>query len=53
MITIEGQKMGKSLGNFITLEELFSLENHPKLGKSIQPNDDQVFYPSGPLSEYT
>ena len=30
MITINGQKMGKSLGNFITLPELFS-GNHPKL----------------------
>ena len=27
MITIKGQKMGKSLGNFITLEELFSGNN--------------------------
>ena len=27
MITINGQKMGKSLGNFITLDELFSGEN--------------------------
>lgn len=27
MITINGQKMGKSLGNFITLEELFSGSN--------------------------
>ena len=25
MITINGQKMGKSLGNFITLEEFFTL----------------------------
>ena len=27
MITINGQKMGKSLGNFITLDQLFSGEN--------------------------
>ena len=27
MITIKGQKMGKSLGNFITLEELFTGKN--------------------------
>ena len=27
MITINGQKMGKSLGNFITLDELFTGEN--------------------------
>ena len=30
MITINGQKMGKSLGNFITLQEFFS-GNHPSL----------------------
>ena len=29
MITIDGKKMGKSLGNFITLEEFFT-GNHPK-----------------------
>ncbi len=28
MITINGQKMGKSLGNFITLEELFTGSHH-------------------------
>lgn len=28
MITIKGQKMGKSLGNFITLEELFTGNNN-------------------------
>lgn len=28
MITINGQKMGKSLGNFITLDQLFSGENN-------------------------
>ena len=27
MVTIKGQKMGKSLGNFITLDQLFSGEN--------------------------
>ena len=27
MITINGQKMGKSLGNFITLEEFFTGDN--------------------------
>lgn len=27
MITINGQKMGKSLGNFITLEEFFTGNN--------------------------
>ncbi|MBR0305977.1 MAG: cysteine--tRNA ligase, partial [Lachnospiraceae bacterium] len=29
MITIDGQKMGKSYGNFITMEQLFN-GSHPK-----------------------
>ena len=33
MITINGQKMGKSLGNFITLREFFE-GNHPELEKA-------------------
>ena len=32
MLTINGQKMGKSLGNFITLEQFFT-GNHPLLAK--------------------
>ena len=36
MITIEGQKMGKSLNNFITLDEFFS-GNHPALDKPYSP----------------
>ncbi|MFH2144105.1 MAG: cysteine--tRNA ligase [Bacteroidota bacterium] len=36
MITINGQKMGKSLGNFITLNELFS-GNHKLLEKIYSP----------------
>lgn len=36
LITINGQKMGKSLGNFITLDELFS-GAHPLLEKSYSP----------------
>jgi cysteinyl-tRNA synthetase len=36
MITISGQKMARSLGNFITLDELFS-GNHPLLEKSYSP----------------
>ncbi|RLD58738.1 MAG: cysteine--tRNA ligase [Bacteroidetes bacterium] len=36
MITINGQKMGKSLGNFITLNDLFSGENKV-LGKKFSP----------------
>ncbi len=42
MITIEGQKMGKSLGNFITLEEMFS-GNHPKLEKEYSPMTIRFF----------
>ncbi len=42
MITIEGQKMGKSLGNFITLEEMFS-GNHPKLDKGYSPMTIRFF----------
>jgi cysteinyl-tRNA synthetase len=42
MITIEGQKMGKSLGNFITLEELFG-GNHPKLDKAYSPMNIRFF----------
>ena len=36
MITIDGQKMGKSLGNFITLSEFFD-GRHEKLTKSYHP----------------
>ena len=36
MITIDGQKMGKSLGNFITLSEFFD-GRHEKLAKSYHP----------------
>jgi cysteinyl-tRNA synthetase len=36
LITINGQKMGKSLGNFITLEELFT-GNNKLLSKSFHP----------------
>jgi cysteinyl-tRNA synthetase len=36
MITINGQKMARSLGNFITLEELFS-GAHPLLAKAYSP----------------
>lgn len=36
MITINGQKMGKSLGNFITLEEFFS-GNHTALTQDYSP----------------
>ena len=42
MITINGQKMGKSLGNFITLPELFS-GNHPKLEQAYSPMTVRFF----------
>ncbi|MDP4207443.1 MAG: cysteine--tRNA ligase [Bacteroidota bacterium] len=42
MITINGQKMGKSLGNFITLEELFT-GNHKLLEKSYSPMTIRFF----------
>jgi len=42
MITINGQKMGKSLGNFITLPELFA-GNHPKLEKAYSPMTIRFF----------
>ncbi|NLA14923.1 MAG: cysteine--tRNA ligase [Bacteroidales bacterium] len=42
LITINGQKMGKSLGNFITLEELFS-GNHPLLSQPFSPMTIRFF----------
>ncbi len=42
MITINGQKMGKSLGNFITLEQLFTGE-HPVLTKAYSPMTIRFF----------
>ncbi len=42
MITIGGQKMGKSLGNFITLNEFFT-GNHPKLDKAYSPMTIRFF----------
>jgi cysteinyl-tRNA synthetase len=42
MITINGQKMGKSLGNFITLPELFS-GSHPKLDRAYSPMTIRFF----------
>lgn len=36
MITINGQKMGKSLGNFITLNQFFEA-NHPLIQKAYSP----------------
>ncbi|MBP5306519.1 MAG: cysteine--tRNA ligase [Paludibacteraceae bacterium] len=42
MITINGQKMGKSLGNFITLEQLFT-GNHPLLQQAYSPMTIRFF----------
>ncbi|MFO7844581.1 MAG: cysteine--tRNA ligase, partial [Bacteroidales bacterium] len=42
MITINGQKMGKSLGNFITLDEFFS-GNHKVLEKPYSPMTVRFF----------
>ncbi len=42
MITIEGTKMGKSLGNFITLEQFFT-GDHPKLTRAYSPMTIRFF----------
>ncbi|HRY98754.1 MAG TPA: cysteine--tRNA ligase, partial [Bacteroidales bacterium] len=42
MITIEGQKMGKSLGNFITLNEFFN-GAHVRLEKAFSPMTIRFF----------
>ena len=42
MITINGQKMGKSLGNFITLDQFFT-GNHEKLEKAYSPMTIRFF----------
>lgn len=42
MVTINGQKMGKSLGNFITLDEIFS-GSHPQLERAYSPMNIRFF----------
>jgi len=42
MITINGQKMGKSLGNFITLPQLFA-GDHEKLAQAYSPMTIRLF----------
>lgn len=42
LITIDGQKMSKSLGNFITLEQLFA-GDHPKLEQAYSPMTTRFF----------
>jgi cysteinyl-tRNA synthetase len=36
MVTVDGQKMGKSLGNFITLKQIFK-EGHERLSRTYDP----------------
>ena len=42
MITINGQKMGKSLGNFITLDQFFT-GDHPSLAQAYSPMTIRFF----------
>ncbi|MEG1573986.1 MAG: cysteine--tRNA ligase [Bacteroidales bacterium] len=42
MVTINGQKMGKSLGNFITLDQFFT-GTHPLLSQSFTPMTIRFF----------
>lgn len=42
MITIDGEKMSKSKGNFITLEEFFT-GNHPRLDQAYEPDVIRFF----------
>ncbi|MBN1182503.1 MAG: cysteine--tRNA ligase [Bacteroidales bacterium] len=42
MITIEGQKMARSLNNFITLDQMFA-GDHPKLEKAYSPMTIRFF----------
>jgi cysteinyl-tRNA synthetase len=42
MVTVNGKKMGKSLGNFITLNEFFS-GNHPLLTQAFSPMTIRFF----------
>ena len=42
MITIDGQKMGKAYGNFITMEQLFN-GSHPKLEQAYSPMTIRFF----------
>ena len=51
MITINGQKMGKSLGNFITLDEFFS-GSHPLLTQAYSPMTIRFFILQVPLPRH-
>ena len=50
MITIDGKKMGKSYGNFITLEQFFT-GDHPSPDPGFLSDGDPIFHPSGPLPQ--
>ena len=51
MITINGQKMGKSLGNFITLEQFFKGE-HKAAVKGLFAHDDTLLHTLRPLPRH-
>ena len=42
MVTVDGQKMGKSLGNFITLKHLFS-GDHERISRAYEPQAVRMF----------
>ena len=57
MITINGQKMGKSLGNFITLEQFFTgnhelLKHSPGSCPGLFAHDHTLLHPFCPLSRH-
>ena len=51
MVTINGQKMARSLGNFITLEELFT-GTHKIAGAGILPDDNPFLHAPGTLQQH-
>ncbi len=51
MITINGQKMARSLGNFITLDQLFT-GDHPLLQQAYSPMTIRFFLLAGSLPQY-
>ncbi len=51
MITINGQKMGKSLGNALSLDDFFS-GDHALLEQAYSPMTIRFFYSSGALSQH-
>ena len=52
MITVDGKKMGKSLGNFINLEEFFT-GSHAKLERVVYTNDYSIFHFASPLQKHS